>query len=543
MSHSETDPDILDVTPEVVELPGLMQRLRAGLLQVPRFQREFVWSDDDRTKLMLSIAQGIPIGSILTWHTTRAVPVFERMGPHIIPRPDSLRRPYAPTYVLDGHQRLTALFGALVRPEESEQARWSIYADLAQEQEPGGYRFVFHRSRRARPAHWFPLYMLFDDNAYLRFLRGIDAGDAARTEWLVDRTTRLVTLFRRYRIPLIPLVSEDFGLVTRTFVLINQAGTDMTEADLVNALFQTSEFNRDMAQLREEKLAPLGWGGLQDQWILDACKVAADVRLGRSDPDEIVNALKNDPFLFDLTGVRLVRVANFLQEHCAIPAPGLLPYEQFAALMTEFFRLCPTPDAARLSLLRRWFWVSVYQILATSFTFSAIKKALEKVREVATAVLPEVDTLDEIESPPAVTTTRSARTRALGLLLWRLGPLRSDGTRLEALTEFGETRGLFAIVGGGEPPTDKSRAQIGNRILADKRDLAALRRKLLDPSVALDTDFLASHAIPEAALAALRAGDAVRFVQLRTEHIVALERAFLQAEGVFVPPPDVGATG
>jgi len=538
MSHDETEPDILDVTPEVVELPTLMQRLRAGLLQVPRFQREFVWDDSDRIKLMQSIVQGIPIGSILTWRTTRKVTVFEKIGPHRIPRPDDVRRPYAPTYVLDGHQRLTALFGALVRPEEIEQKEWTIYADLNQEQEPGGYRFVFHRTKRAPPELWFPLYMLFDDNAYLRFIRGIKADDEKTTERLVERATRLVTLFRRYRVPIIPLVTEDFGLVTRTFVLINQAGMGMTEADLVNALFQSSELNRDIATLREEKLAPLGWDGIQDQWILDACKVAADVRLGRSDPQEIVDAFTRNPSLFQEAGDRLVRVARFLREECSIPAPKLLPYEQFASLMTEFFRLRPDPDEAQLALLRRWFWSSVYQIATTSFTFTAIKKALAKVREVATAESPVVDTLDEIDAPPAVTVTRGARTRALGLLLWRQGPRCANGEPLGTLSEFGEERGLFSIVTGGEwKDEDDTRSQIGNRILADKRDLAALRRKLNDRAVPLSDEFLASHAIPRLALDALRADDPATFVRQRTEHIVAMELAFLRGEGVYTPPP------
>lgn len=539
MSRSETGADLLDFNPEVVELPMLMQRLRAGLLQVPRFKRGFIWGDSDCITLMQSVVLGIPIGSIFTWRTVQSVSVVDAIGPHRIPSPSEVSRRHAPSYVLDGHQRLTALFSALVRPPHDEDlSRWTLYADLRQAPDPGGYRFVFHRTHRMLPELYFPLHTFFDDNAYLRFIRSIRGIDDRETESFVERANHLVARFRRYRVLIVPLVTEDVSLVARAFVLVNQAGTGMTETDLVNVLFQGSDLDRDFAKLREEHLAPVGWGGLQDQWILDACKVASDIRLGRSDPEEIVNAFHQTPTLLQDVGARLVAVAGFLKAECEIPAPRLLPYEQFAALMTEFFRLRPDPDAAQRKLLRRWFWLSVYQIATTSFTFTAVKNALAMVREVASAENPVLETIDEIDAPPAIIVTRGARARALGLLLWRQRPLRSDGTPLSGLTEFGEERGLFAVATGNDwGEDDETRSQIGNRILAEKRDLAALRRRLKDDRDALDDAFLRSHAMPREALHALRAGDAATFARLRTEHICRMELAFLEEEGVYAPPP------
>ena len=54
-----------EVRPEVVFLGKLVERVAAGKIRVPRFQRAFVWKQPDLSALLDSVLRGFPIGSIL----------------------------------------------------------------------------------------------------------------------------------------------------------------------------------------------------------------------------------------------------------------------------------------------------------------------------------------------------------------------------------------------------------------------------------------------------------------------------------------------
>ena len=55
--------------PTIQRIPVLLQEIRDRVVVIPRFQRPFVWTDQQRLELMESIYSGIPIGSLLVWRT------------------------------------------------------------------------------------------------------------------------------------------------------------------------------------------------------------------------------------------------------------------------------------------------------------------------------------------------------------------------------------------------------------------------------------------------------------------------------------------
>ena len=101
---------VVEVRPEVVFLSELLQELTRGRLRIPRFQRPFVWRRDQMTDLLDSVYKQYPIGSLLVWETAREIATLDRLGPFIFPDVADERV----GYVLDGHQRLATLAGALV---------------------------------------------------------------------------------------------------------------------------------------------------------------------------------------------------------------------------------------------------------------------------------------------------------------------------------------------------------------------------------------------------------------------------------------------
>ena len=119
-----------EVIPEVVFLGKLVERITAGKIRVPRFQRTFVWKQADLHALLDSVLRGFPIGSILIWETEEAVETTKNIGPiEIGPPPDGMVG-----YLLDGQQRVSTLVGTLRLPDNVtsivDQVDWRIYCDL-----------------------------------------------------------------------------------------------------------------------------------------------------------------------------------------------------------------------------------------------------------------------------------------------------------------------------------------------------------------------------------------------------------------------------
>jgi uncharacterized protein with ParB-like and HNH nuclease domain len=48
------------------DLKDLLRHADEGRLQLPDFQRDYVWGDEDVRSLIASVAKGFPIGALLT---------------------------------------------------------------------------------------------------------------------------------------------------------------------------------------------------------------------------------------------------------------------------------------------------------------------------------------------------------------------------------------------------------------------------------------------------------------------------------------------
>ncbi len=91
-------------------LSDLLRKAAAGLLQLPDFQRGWVWDDAHIASLLASISHSYPIGAVMTLRTGNPEVKFR-------PRPIEgvkLDQPHEPEFMLlDGQQRMTSLYLAL----------------------------------------------------------------------------------------------------------------------------------------------------------------------------------------------------------------------------------------------------------------------------------------------------------------------------------------------------------------------------------------------------------------------------------------------
>ncbi|MEG5434934.1 DUF262 domain-containing protein, partial [Enterobacter asburiae] len=84
-------------------LPDMLKQIIEGKVQLPDFQRGWVWDDEHVRSLLVSIARSFPVGAVMLLETGGEVrfqvrPVENIAG--LMPEPERL--------ILDGQQRLTS---------------------------------------------------------------------------------------------------------------------------------------------------------------------------------------------------------------------------------------------------------------------------------------------------------------------------------------------------------------------------------------------------------------------------------------------------
>ncbi len=97
---------MFDTTKE--DLKDILRKVDEGKLQLPDFQRDYVWGDDDVESLIASIAKGFPVGALLTLENGGAVQFKSRMLAGAREKDAS-----AEELLLDGQQRMTSLFQSM----------------------------------------------------------------------------------------------------------------------------------------------------------------------------------------------------------------------------------------------------------------------------------------------------------------------------------------------------------------------------------------------------------------------------------------------
>ena len=93
-----------------VSLKTLLERVRSGEIQLPDFQRGWVWDDDRIKGLLISISRGFPVGAVMTLDAGGDI----RFRSRLIEGADGNGIQQTEQYLLDGQQRLTSLYQAML---------------------------------------------------------------------------------------------------------------------------------------------------------------------------------------------------------------------------------------------------------------------------------------------------------------------------------------------------------------------------------------------------------------------------------------------
>ncbi|UWQ21654.1 DUF262 domain-containing protein [Jannaschia sp. W003] len=246
------------------ELRDLLKAASDGELQLPDFQRSYVWDDSDVRGIIASLARGFPVGALLALETGGEV----EFAPRPVEGSKGARAPR--TLLLDGQQRITSLFQALwssdpvrTRDARRREVDRHYYLDMVRAAEAGAdivdciEGFPADRVRRSNfardvdqdlssrereiDARMFPLDRIFDEAGWW---------DAWNDAWgadgrpLRDSVKGILEAIRYYKMPVITLDrSNSREAICLVFEKVNVGGKKLDAFELVTAIFAASSFD------------------------------------------------------------------------------------------------------------------------------------------------------------------------------------------------------------------------------------------------------------------------------------------------------------
>jgi hypothetical protein len=251
------------ISTEIELISTLISGINKGEIKIPKFQRNFVWKDEQALDLLDSIANNYPVGSLLLWRTKERLLAERNIGEFSLPSTDDME----PTdYVLDGQQRLTVIYSCLGAKEADRG--FAVVYDLEKES--------FLRLTDSPTLREFPLRKLFNTTQLLNFRAAIQT--EIKASIYQQRLDALIGAFSDYRIPVVTLKDLSVEEVCPIFERINSSGTRLSTYDLMVAATWNREFdlNDEVEEIREA-LSPKGFGDIDRETVL---KCLSAVHLG-----------------------------------------------------------------------------------------------------------------------------------------------------------------------------------------------------------------------------------------------------------------------
>ena len=375
-------------------LHEMLKDIKVGNIQLPDFQRDWRWDHERIQSLIASVSQSFPIGAIMT---LKAGGEDMRFKVRPIEGVDlQLAKGTPETLILDGQQRLTSLFQALMdqKPVQTTNARGNrierwYYMDMKECVDdkvdesiisvPTGTKTVRKfrgdenldlSSREKEYEHgMFPLHKVFDYTKWRRGYNNYWNRDSAKTELWDNFEIKVIDVFKAYNVPIIILDKQTpKEAVCNVFERVNTGGEPLTVFELLTATLAADNFQlRDDWETRVERLGE--YPVLTDLKNVNFLKVIA-LLVTNSKARKAISCKNSDILGLGVADYKawadrveegFKEAARFLQEQKIFDAASL-PYPAqlvpLTAILVNLGRAAQIREV-RENFLARWYWCGV----------------------------------------------------------------------------------------------------------------------------------------------------------------------------------------
>ncbi len=256
-------------------LHELLKNCHKGVLQLPDFQRSWVWDEDRIKSLIASVSRAFPIGALMTLDTGGDVDFKPRL---VEGAPPSARETKPQSLLLDGQQRMTSLYQVALRgqvvetitPKKKKVRRW-FYIDINKALDPSierdnaiiampedkklvdfGRNVVLDLSHQESEykSFMYPVSQVFDwddwQDSFDTYWSGQEHDELRKKFRLFKR--EILENFKSYDVPVIALGADTSKeAVCIVFEKVNTGGKPLDAFELVTAMYAADghELRRD----------------------------------------------------------------------------------------------------------------------------------------------------------------------------------------------------------------------------------------------------------------------------------------------------------
>jgi hypothetical protein len=391
--------------PDSKKYSDLISEIQKGIIKIPKFQRDFVWSIDKTAKLLDSILKGYPIGTFILWQTDERINDIKNVGNlEIPPTPDGTKV----QYVLDGQQRITSLYAAYLgaKLQKVGEKKITDYNDIVVNldtdiNENDGQVIS------AEPTG--EKYLSLNEVLNFSFSKAKALSDKFSEEEL-ELIDSYSTAFKTYEFSTVVLRKEDIDSAIDVFTRINTGGQTLTLFEIMSAKTYDEIQNFDMQTKWEsfiKELKDIKYDSISSTVVLSVlslvlsrtkeCKRKTILTLDKQDVidtwGKVISALKDS--------------IDYFRTTYRIPVSHLLPYDSLLVPFAYFFyNKKDKPEAEQRKYLEEFFWRMSLSFRYSSSAESSLAQDIKRIDKVLAGERPNYNDIKiYLDSPQALIET------------------------------------------------------------------------------------------------------------------------------------------
>lgn len=253
-----------------IGLYEILKETNKGKIQLPDFQRGWIWDDNRIKGILASIAKSYPIGAIMLLETGNETVRFKTKPIEGVKLDNQVKPEFL---ILDGQQRITSLYQAIIsndvvrtkNDQGYEVNRW-YYIDMAKALDPNtdleeaiisinekkkiteniGRDVVLDLTEvEYEYKHlMYPVHMIDEYSQWRKEFNKYWKYDPEKSEFWDSFEEKVINSFNRYMLPVIVMKKENpKEAVCQVFEKVNTGGVSLTVFELLTASFASEEFD------------------------------------------------------------------------------------------------------------------------------------------------------------------------------------------------------------------------------------------------------------------------------------------------------------
>lgn len=393
----------LQINTRVRRLFNYLNDFEEGKIQIPPFQRDFVWTNEKKLELLDSLKNGYPIGSVLFWQPNQDIKQtlideeLQTVGGYYLKLKDDKSDFY---YILDGYQRLSTLFGCFIDSKKTKlqqnEREWKIKFDIVYNLKED--KFEFNRKTKTDlEVYQVPLSFFTDGEKFYDFsisLMNLNFSEYEKKEF-INRYKNFGSKISSYDIPSIDLIGGTIKDAVDIFSRLNSRGEIISDYWKVSALSFNKERNFRFGSEVDALFEQLKKYNFSTDEADKKTKRELILQC-------VLNTFEDDTFYFDsanttqaleeLAGkekfvdvsrkafINIEKAVKFFHNELLVINSKLSPYNGQLIFITDFFNKIESPTSIQLESLKKWFWITTYSNYFTIYNLSKQRLAYQEFR-------------------------------------------------------------------------------------------------------------------------------------------------------------------